>query len=57
MEKPFLVENPTVQNPHNVFSKQEDYSTLAMQVLIRVHHRNSKSERLLLAPSLANLTQ
>jgi hypothetical protein len=48
--KPFQEKNPTLQNLHNVLSNQDVYNTLAMQVLTRVHHHNSNSERLLLAP-------
>ena len=51
MGKPFQEKNPTLQNLHNVLSNQDDYNTLAMQVLIGAHH-NSTSERLLLAPAL-----
>ena len=61
MGKPFYEKNPNLQNPHNVFSNEEDYNTLAMQVLTRAHHHNLNSdsnlERLLLAPSLVNRTQ
>ena len=52
MEKPFQEKNPTLQNLHNVLSNQDDYNTLAMQVLIGAHHHNSSSERLLLALAL-----
>ena len=52
MGKPFWEKNPTLQNLHNVLSNQNDYNTHAMQVLTRVHHHNSSSERLLLAPAL-----
>ena len=52
MGKPFQEKNPTLQNLHNVLSNQDDYNTLAMQVLTRAHHHNSSSERLLLAPAL-----
>lgn len=61
MRKPFWEKNLTLQNLHNVFSNQEDYNTLAMQVLIGAHHHNLNSdldlERLLLAPSLKNRTR
>ena len=61
MGKPFWEKNPNLQNLHNVLSNQEDYNTLAMQVLTEVHHHNSNSnsdsERVLLAPSLANRTR
>ena len=50
--KPFREENPTLQNLHNVLSNQDDYNTLAMQVLIGAHHHNLNLERLLLAPAL-----
>ena len=43
MGKPFQEKNPTLQNPHNVFSNLEDYNTLAMQVLTGAHHHNSNS--------------
>ena len=52
MGKPFQEKNPTLQNLHNVLSNQDDYNTLAMQVLTGAHHHNSSSERLLLAPTL-----
>ena len=50
--KPLWEKNPTLQNPHNVLSNQDDYNTLAMQVLTGAHHYNSNLERLLLAPVL-----
>ena len=52
MGKPFREKNPTLQNLHNVLSNQDDYNTLAMQVLIGAHHHNSNSERLILALAL-----
>ena len=56
--KPLQDKNPTLQNLHNVLSNQEDYYTLVVKVLTGPHHHNSnldsKLERLLLAPSLAN---
>ena len=42
--KPFWEKNLTLQNLHNVFSNQEDYNTLAMQVLTRALHHNSNSD-------------
>ena len=50
--KPFREKKPTLQNSHNVLSNQDDYNTLAMQVLTGVHHHNSNLKRLLLAPVL-----
>ena len=50
--KPFWEKNSTLQNLHNILSNQDDYNTLAMQVLIGANHHNSSSERLLLAPTL-----
>lgn len=50
--KPFWEKKFIFQNPHNVLSNQDDYNTLAMQVLTGAHHHNSKLERLLLAPVL-----
>ena len=52
MGKPLWEENSTLQNLHNVLSNQDDYNTLAMQVLIGAHHDNLNSEILLLAPAL-----
>ena len=52
MGKPFRGKNPTLQNLHNVLSNQNDYNTLATQVLTGAHHHNSSSKRLLLAPAL-----
>ena len=52
MGKPFQEKNLTLQNLHNVLSNQDDYNTLAMEVLTGAHHHNSSSERLLLAPAL-----
>ena len=57
MGKPFREKNATLYNLHNVLSNQDNYNTVAMQVIIGAHHHNSNSEKLLLAPSLVNKTR